>query len=129
MNLGETKDKGLQIFLFQTKLINGLGRGEGIVAGVAGQAIAIPAHSGGADHAFHGQIVHGIQADEIGDGFFIAFFCGQQFAFGRKINTVGAGMNRRGTADGHMNLFDPDSPQILDAVAAGGAADNRVFNY
>ena len=64
-------------FLFQTKLVDGLGRGEGVVAGVAGQAIAIPAHSRGADHTLHGQIMHGVQADEIGDVFFIIFFRGQ----------------------------------------------------
>ena len=112
------------LFQFHTKLVDFFRRGDGIVAIKAGQTKTIFPQTGGLDHAFHGQIVQRIQTDELGNGFFVFFFGGDQFSLGRKVNAIGTGMNCRWTTDDHMNFFHSDAAQILHTITAGGAADN-----
>ena len=99
-----------QLFHFQAELVDNFRWGEGIITGVAGQAKAIFIHAGSPDHTVYGQVMLRIQADEIGNSFFITFFRCQQFSLGRKINAIGTGMTSGWTTDGHMDFLDTDSP-------------------
>ena len=67
---------------FHTELIYRLRRSDGIVAGKTGKTEAIFVQAGGFDHAFYRKIMNRIQADEIGNGFFVFFLSRDEFPFG-----------------------------------------------
>jgi len=97
-----------------------------VLAGVAGEADVFLAQAGRLHHAVDGEVVQGIEADELGDVLLQAFLRGDEFTLRGKVDPVGAGEPRRRAAHGHVEFLDAAFPETADAVAARRAADDGI---